>query len=333
MKNTFFFFINHFLCSTQIKKTMKQIFAFIAFAILTFQSFAQENALKLDDNEFLVGKTVVAKVKEVKLGFLQGREARLFNAKDEVLLHLPTRTKTISVTPPNYINYLEIFIPSINDSIQIRNESLQAEGLKFSSSPDEDNIAEYLHMKNIVNPDGTLNMESIKALKELYPMTVLQAHEKATAEAAKCNNSIKTPTNRNTTVSAVITETSREVTGDKVVIKYKIEHEGVLLGEIIGKGPAVNLTNERAEVDFKTKLIYKNSDVAKFPLAYDITNALGCKVANYVATSKRLYTVRADKGGYHGIMEPILTGKAETVKTRIEVVTAMIDYLIKLGYY
>ena len=98
-------------------------------------------------------------------------------------------------------------------------------------------------------------------------------------------------------------------------------------------GSAVNLTNERAEVDFKTKVFYKKADVENFPMVFEITNTLGCRVANYGPTTKRLYTVRADKGGFHGIMSPILDGKVETVKTRIEVLTAMVDYLIKLGYY
>ena len=305
---------------------------FLIFCI-SLSCLGQEKQLIVDDNEFLIGKTSIAKVKEVKLGFLQGREARLFNSKEEVLLNLPTRTKTISVSPPSYLNYLEIFIPSINDSIQISFENLQADGLKFSLSLTEDNIAEYLFMKNIINNDGSLNMESIKLLKEQYPLTVLQAHEKAAAEAAKCNSSIKTPTSRNNSVSAKVTEISRETIDNKIVIKYKVEHEGAVLGEIVGKGPAVNLTNERAEVDFKSKMFYKKADAENFPLTFDITNALGCKVANYVATSKRLYTVRADKGGYHGIMSPILEGKVDAVKTRIEVLTAMIDYLIKLNYY
>ena len=169
---------------------MKLTLNLILIFCISLSCLAQEKQLIVDDNEFLVGKTTVAKVKEVKLGFLQGREAQLFNSKNELLLKLPTRTKTLSVSPPNYLNYLEIFIPSINDSIQISFESLQADGLKFSMSPDEDKIAEYLFMKNIVNEDGSLNMESIKLLKEQYPLTVLQAREKAAAEAAKCNTSI-----------------------------------------------------------------------------------------------------------------------------------------------
>ena len=48
--------------------------------------------------------------------------------------------------------------------------------------------------------------------------------------------------------------------------------------------------------------------------------------------SKVLNTVRADKGGTHGIMKPILDGKVDSIKTRLEVVTAMVDYLVNLGY-
>ena len=69
------------------------------------------------------------------------------------------------------------------------------------------------------------------------------------------------------------------------------------------------------------------------PMNFEIFNTQGCKVAAYSPMSKVLTTVRADKGGTHGIMKPILDGKADAVKTRVEVVAAMVDYMIKLGYY
>ena len=94
----------------------------------------------------------------------------------------------------------------------------------------------------------------------------------------------------------------------------------------------INLTNERAEVDFKTKVFYKKADMENQPMSFELVNPQGCTVATYSPMSKVLNTVRADKGGTHGIMKPILDGKADSIKTRLEVVTAMVDYLIKLGY-
>ena len=132
---------------------------------------------------------------------------------------------------------------------------------------------------------------------------------------------------------AKVTELSRETSGNTVVIKYQVEHDGSMLGEIIATGPVVNLTNERAEVDFKSKVFYKKSDMENQPMNFEIFNTKGCKVAAYSPMSKVLNTVRADKGGTHGIMKPVLDGKVDSIKTRLEVVSAMVDYLIKLSYY
>jgi hypothetical protein len=176
-----------------------------------------------------------------------------------------------------------------------------------------------------------LNIERVKALKARYPLPARTDYDQKQAAAAACAKQINTPTNRDISKPVIVTEISRETIGTTAVIKYKVEHNGTVLGEIIGTGSAVNLENERAEVDFKPKIIYKKSDIA--PMGFDIYNTNGCKVAVYSPMSKVLATARADKGGTHGIMKPILDGKVETVKTRLEVVTAMVEYLVKLGYY
>lgn len=294
---------------------------------------AQDATLVLDDEEFKVGKEVVAEVKDVKQGGFLGREKRLVDKKGETLLTLPSRTITEG-NPPKYINYAHIFVPALNDSIQIYVDSLVADGVKTGLAyPNNEEWAKYLFSKNIVNADGTLNIAEIKALKARYPLPVVQDYENKKAYAAKCDNLIRKPTNRNGEVAPVVTETTRTVDGSDVTITYKVEHAGVQLGNITAVGPAVNLENERAEVDFKTKIFYKKDDMAKKPMEFTIMNTEGCKVAQYSPMSKALMTTRADKGGSHGIMKPILDGKVETVKTRLEVVTAMVAYLVKLGYY
>ena len=312
---------------------MRKIVFTALWTSISFIARSQGPGLSVDDNEFMIEKKVVAKVKDVKLGAFQGREMRLLGPNDEFLLALPTKSLTVGI-PPRYINYAHIFIPALNDSIQIYIDSLVADGVKIGiASPDDEAWAEYLFRKKIVNDDGSLNIENVKALKARYPIGVVKDYEAKVAMANECAKQIKTPTNRNASILAKITELNRETSGNTVVIKYKIEHDGTVLGEIIGKGPAVNLTNERAEVDFKTKMIYKKSDMENQPMNFEIFNTSGCKVAAYSPMSKVLTTVRADKGGTHGIMKPILDGKVDSVKTRIEVVGAMIDYLIKLGYY
>ena len=312
---------------------MRKIVFVILWTSISFIASSQGPGLSLDDNEFMIEKKVVAKVKDVKLGGFKGREMRLLGPNDEFLLALPVKTLTVG-TPPKYINYAHIFVPALNDSIQIYIDSMVADGVNIGlTSPDEDAWADYLFRKKIVNDDGSLNIENVKALKARYPIGVVKDYEQKVAYANECAKQIKTPTNRNVSIPARVTELSRETSGNTVEIRYKVEHDGTVLGEITGKGPAVNLTNERAEVDFKTKMIYKKSDMENQPMNFEIFNTQGCKVAAYSPMSKVLTTVRADKGGTHGIMKPILDGKADAVKTRVEVVAAMVDYMIKLGYY
>jgi|GEM_PF-3650467 len=312
---------------------MKRFMYVCLLAGISSTAVAQNPSFAVDDNEFKVDKKVVAKVKSVKLGGFQGREMRLLGANDEMLLGIPVQTLTVG-NPPRYINYASITVPSLNDSIQIYMDSLQADGVKIGlAAPNEEAWADYFFRKKIVNEDGSLNMDNVKALKARYPIGVVQDYNQKAKLAAECAKQINTPTNRDASKTAVVTELSRETSGNDVVIKYKAEHNGTVIGEIIGKGPAVNLANERAEVDFKSKIIYKKADMENQPMSFEIFNTQGCKLATYAGMSKSLATVRADKGGSHGIMKPILDGKAETVKTRLEVVTAMVDYLIKLGYY
>ena len=314
------------------KYTLKKLICLLFLTAIIFETQAQSSSLTVNRHEFLVDKKVVAKIKDVKLGSFQGREMRLLGANDEFLLGIPVKTLTVG-NPPRYINYASIYVPALNDSIQIRIDSLQADGVKIGlTSPNEAAWADYFFRKNIVNQDGSLNMESIKALKNRYPIGVVKDYEQKTAFASQCNKIINTPTKRNTAMSANITEISRETIGNNVVIKYKVEHDGTVLGEITAKGGVVNLANERAEVDFKPKVFYKKADMENQPMSFEIINPQGCTVATYSPMSKVLNTVRADKGGTHGIMKPVLDGKVESIKTRLEVVTAMVDYLIKLGY-
>lgn len=315
----------------QRKITLKKLITLSLLTIIAFHTQAQ-SSLTQNRSEFLVDKKVVAKVKDVKLGSFKGREMRLLGPNDEFLLGLPVNTFTVG-NPPRYINYASIYGPGVTDSIQIYIDSLQADGVKIGlTSPNEEGWANYLFKKNIVNADGTLNMESIQALKSRYPIGVVKDYEQKTAFANQCAKIINTPTNRNASIPAKLTEVSRQTTGNNVVIKYKIEHDGAVLGEITARGNVINLTNERAEVDFKPKIFYKKSDMENQPMSFEIVNTQGCTVATYSPMSKVLNTARADKGGTHGIMKPILDGKAEAVKTRLEVVSAMVDYLIKLGY-
>lgn len=314
------------------KYTLKNLITLVLLTIIVLTTQAQSSSLTVNRNEFLVDKKVVAKVKDVKLGSFQGREMRLLGTNDEVLLGIPVKTLTVG-DPPRYINYASIFVPALNDSIQIRIDSLKADGVKIGlTSPNEEGWADYLFRKNIVKEDGSLNMESVKALKNRYPIGVVKDYEQKTAFANQCAKIINKPNNRNASIPAKLTELSRETIGNEVVIKYKMEHDGTVLGEITARGNVINLTNERAEVDFKTKIFYKKADLENQPMVFEIVNTQGCTVATYSPTSKTLNTVRADKGGTHGIMKPILDGTAESVKTRLEVVTAMVDYLIKLGY-
>ena len=312
---------------------MRKIIFATLWTSISFIARSQGPGLSLDDNEFMIEKKVVAKVKDVKLGGFQGREMRLLGANDEVLLAMPGKTLTVG-TPPRYINYAHIFVPALNDSIQIYMDSLKADGVKLGlTSPDDEAWAEYFFRKKIVNDDGSLNIENVKALKARYPIGVVKDYEQKVAVSNKCAKLINTPTNRNISIPAKVTELSRETSGNTVVIKYQAEHDGLMLGEIIANGPLVNLTNERAEVDFKSKVFYKKSDMDNQPMNFEIFNTQGCKVAAYSPMSKVLNTVRADKGGTHGIMKPVLDGKVDSIKTRLEVVSAMVDYLIKLGYY
>jgi hypothetical protein len=305
----------------------------IAFLTICGNQLMAQDALIVDDEEFKVGKEVVAEVKDVKQGGFLGREKRLVNKKGETLLTLPSRTITDG-NPPKYTNYAHIYVPALTDSIQINVDSLEADGVKIGLSyPDNEAWAEYLFRKKIVNPDGTLNLEMVKALKARYPIPAIQEYENKKAFANMCIKSINTATYRNLSVASLVTETSRNTNGDQVTITYKVEHEGVQLGNIVAVGHSINLDNERAEVDFKTKIFYKKADMEKKPMEFTITNNEGCKIAGYAPMSKVLMTSRADKGGSHGIMKPILDGKVETVKTRLEVLTAMADYLVKLGYY
>ena len=311
---------------------MRKLIYSTLFTCFAISANALSPGLTVDDNEFKVDKQIVAKVKTAKVeGF--GKELSLLDANDAVLLVLPVKTITIG-NPPRYINYASIYVPILKDTIEIFIDSLQADGVKIGlTSPNDDAWADYLFRKNIVNADGTLNVENVKALKARYPLPAPTDYSQKQAAAAACAKQINTPTNRNSNTSVIVTEVNRQTSGATAVIKYKVEFDGAVLGEIIAKGPAVNLANERAEVDFKTKVFYKKSDMENQPMGFDIYNSNGCKVATYSPMSKVLATVRADKGGTHGIMKPILDGKTESVKTRLEVVTAMVDYLVKLGYY
>lgn len=300
--------------------------------LIALTAAAQADALKLDDNEFLAGKKMVAEVKDVKLGFMK-RQVQLLNDKKEVLLALPTSTITLSTNPLTYLNLLSIIRPSTLDTIQINFDNLRAEGIDFGISPGTDHLAALLFKNNMVNADGSLNNESFNALKSRYPLTALQDYENKMAAAARCNKSVNTPTDRDKKIAATITEISRDTANKTATIKYKAEHNGVLLGEIIVFGPVENLANERAEVEYKTKVFASKKEGDYKPMTYLINNTTGCQVAIYKPWEKRLYTSRADKGGYHGIMKPILNEKAETVQSRKEIVGAMVDYLIGLGYY
>ena len=312
---------------------MKKLLCISFLLLLAVFVNAQGPALTIDDNEFLVNKKVVAKVENVKLGGFKGREMRLLGPNNEVLLVFDLKSITVSTTPPNYIHYVSINVPSTNDSIQVYIDSLKADGVKIGfMAPDDEAWAEYVYRKQLVKEDGTLQMDNLGLLKARYPIGAVKDYENKTAYAAKCASSINKPRNRNASIPSKVTETGRETKGTTATIKYNIEHEGVLIATAIATGPAVNLSNERAEVDFKTKVIYKKPDIENQPMNYEITNTEGCKLAVYSPMSKVLATSRTDKGTTHGIMKPILDGKVDTVQTRIEVMSAMIDYLIKLGY-
>lgn len=316
----------------QILAMRKQTILLLLSIIAAFPLIAQTDELKLDDNEFLVGKKMVAEVKDGKLGFMK-RQTQLLSAQKQVLLALPTSTITLSTNPPNYLNLLSVIRPATSDTIEINFDNLRAEGIEFSSTPNEDNLASFLFQNNMVNPDGTLNNDSYNNLKNRYPLKALKDYQNKAEAAARCNKSVNTPTDRDRKIAAMITETSRDTANHTATIKYKAEHNGVLLGEIIVYGPVENLANERAELDYKPKMFASKKEGDFKPMTYLINNTAGCEVATYKPWLKRLYTTRADKGGYHGIMKPILNEKAETVQTRKEIIGAMVDYLISLGYY
>ena len=310
----------------------KQLTLLSLFFLTAFVAVAQTDELKLDDNEFLIGKKMVAEVKDIKLGFMK-KQVQLLNAQKEVLVSLPTNSIALSTNPPNYLNLLYIIRPATADTIQISFDNLRAEGIEFGMSPEEKHLAAFLYQNNMVNSDGSLNNESYNSLKSRYPLTALQDYQNKVAAAARCSKSISIPTDRDKKIAATITEISLDTANKSATIKYKAEHNGVLLGEIIVFGPVENLANERAELEYNPKMFAVKKAGEFKPMTYLISNTIGCQVAIYKPWLKRVYTSRADKGGYHGIMKPILNEKAETVKTRKEIVGAIVDYLIGLGYY
>lgn len=311
---------------------MKKLSLIPIFAMLVINSIAQTNDITLDDEEFLVNKKVVAKVKNVKLGFLQGKEIQLQNESNAILATVNIKSVVNAAVANDLIMYCHIFIPSVNDSIQIYKDSVVAAINKKSglfSSLDEEDWAAYFYKVNFITSGGTLNMDAVKALKQQYPVSVVELNNRKAAEIARCDKSVKKPNIRNFNIPAKITEMSRETTANVITIKYQIEHDGKIIGSVIGIGNPEIVANERAEIDFKMKLLTKKAEI---PMTFEFFNADGCSLAHYTPAEKKLYTVRADKGGWHGIMSPILAGKVDTIKNRIEIVAGMADYLIQLTY-
>ncbi len=313
---------------------MSKFFLVSFLMILSINCVAQTGGLIVEDNEFTVDKKVVAKVKNVKQGFLLGRQIRLLGASEEILVTVDTKTYQVP-GKIEFINYCHFYIPQLKDSIQVYMDTVATElGKKIGGfgghSISEKDWAAYFLKKNFVTANGTLNTDAVKILKEQHPIGVVALYNNKMAEVNKCDKAVKTPTTRNFYVPAKVTETGRETAGNIVTIKYQVEHDGKMIGTIVGKGSAAIVANERAEIEFKPKLFGKQSEV---PMSFDILSPEGCSVAHYNPQDKKLYTVRADKGGWHGIMSPILDKKADTVKTRIEIVSAMVDYLIQLTYY
>ena len=157
---------------------MRKIIFATLWTSISFIARSQGPGLSLDDNEFMIEKKVIAKVKDVKLGGFQGREMRLLGPNDEILLAMPGKTLTIG-TPPRYINYAHIFVPALNDSIQIYMDSLKADGVKLGlTSPDDEAWADYFFRKKIVNDDGSLNIENVKAFdKKGNPLKIAKMDE------------------------------------------------------------------------------------------------------------------------------------------------------------
>ena len=73
---------------------MRKIVFVTLWTSISFIASSQGPGLSLDDNEFMIEKKVVAKVKDVKLGGFKGREMRLLGPNDEFLLALPVKTLT-----------------------------------------------------------------------------------------------------------------------------------------------------------------------------------------------------------------------------------------------
>ncbi len=304
---------------------MKKIIIVLSYCLLVKLSFGQ---LILDDEKFKVDKNVVAQVKEFKLGFLLGRETRLINSKEEALMTFST--KTYNTLQTGYTNYINIFVPSINDSIQMYNADFEIlVNYKGYKGIQEKHWATFVNINNLLNLDGSLNIENVKATKFKYPFQVIKEINEKNAYTTLCANQLKTPTNRDRNTKVVLKEKNRNLIFDTTSITYTVEHNNTLIGEITARGLTTFVANERSEIDYKVKFLPKRTDI---PLSYKFKNTSGCEIAFYDGATKKLYTLRA--GEWFNVLKQIIKdNKEDLIKTRIEYISTMADHLISLGFY
>jgi hypothetical protein len=307
----------------------------VLFITLLFLSIGQINAqseVQLDGETFKNNGVKIGEIKEVKLGFLQGKAIRLLNEQNETLLEFQTKTYVIKTPQIDLYDYVNVFVNAKNDSIQFEMDTFKIlVGCKGYKSLKKKDWAAFVNNFNLLNTDGSLNYDSLKKVKERYPKLILKEFLDKQNERKACIKQLLTPTNRKNTIKAIVTETSRTIEGDMTVINYKVEHDSVILGYVIGKGYSTFAANERAEIDYKVKFLPKITDI---PFSYEIYNTqVNCMAARYDGATKKLYPVCKDKLDFYSLKKDILKDNTESIQTRTALVGAMIDCLILWGLY